>query len=96
MIDAISSNGTAHMSCSTNASRLTGSKVLEHREQRETDRVREQSFVLRIDRIHTAHDRLGHVRAKRHAQLARPQHVQAHSRDMHDGGANQFARIVAM
>ena len=47
---AISSNGTANMSCSTNASARQGQR-LEHDEQREPDRVGQQRLVLGIGAV---------------------------------------------
>ena len=67
---------------------LGGRERLEHHEQRETDRVGQQRFVLGVEPIRAAHDRVGHVHA--HLGLAqghhtprgaRAQHVQAHSSD---------------
>ena len=62
---------------------LGGSQRFEHHEQRETDRVGQQRFVLGVDPVLAAHDRLGHVRVQRllAPRLARAQHVQAHPRD---------------
>jgi hypothetical protein len=56
---------------------LGGSQHFEHHEQRETDGVGEQGFVLGVDRILTAHDRIRHVHSQRllAPQLARAQHV---------------------
>ena len=50
-IGAISSNGTANMSCSTNASRSGGRQRLEHDEQREPDRVGEQRLLLGVGAV---------------------------------------------
>ncbi len=80
---AISSKGTANMSCSTNATRSAGSQCFEHHEQRETDRVGQQRFVLGVDSFFAARDRLGYVRAQGllTPRGARAQHVEAHARD---------------
>ena len=80
---AISSKGTANMSCSTNASRSAGASVSQHHQQREPDRVGQQRFVLRVGTVGAAHDRVGHVRVQRllAPRAARAQHVQAHPGD---------------
>ena len=64
-IGAISSNGTANMSCSTNASRSAGAERLEHHQQREPDRVGQQRLVLGVGPVGAVDDRLGHARAER-------------------------------
>jgi hypothetical protein len=51
---------------------------LEHREERETDRVGQQRFVFRVDLGFAAHDRLGHAQGLLAPGPARAQHVQAH------------------
>jgi hypothetical protein len=55
---------------------LGGSQRLEHHEQRQTDRVGQQRFLLRVDPVLAAPDRLGHVRVQGllSMQLARAQH----------------------
>jgi hypothetical protein len=59
-----------------------GQRVEDH-QQREADRVGEQHFVLGVDPVLAARDRLGHALAERLLTpgRARPQHVQAHPRD---------------
>ena len=82
-IGAISSKGTANMSCSTNASRSAGVERLQHDEQREPDRVGQQRLVLGVGAVGAVDDRLGHVDAQRllAPRVARAQHVQADARD---------------
>jgi hypothetical protein len=60
-----------------------GSQCFEHHQQRETNRVGEYRFALRVEAILAAHDRLGQVRIQRFLapRLARAQHVQTHARD---------------
>ena len=61
---------------------LGGSQRIEDHEQRGTDRVGQERFVLGIDLL-AAQDRLGHVRAEGllAPRRARAQHVEAHPRD---------------
>jgi hypothetical protein len=56
--------GQGEMSCSTNASRLDGLR-LEHDEQRQADRVRQQRLVLGVDPVGAVDDRVRHVDAER-------------------------------
>jgi hypothetical protein len=79
---AISSNGTANMSCSTRRGVLRRQPV-EHDEHREPDRIREERFLLGA-----APARAGRDRRRREwgegllaPRMARPQHVEAHTRD---------------
>jgi hypothetical protein len=62
---------------------LRGSERLEHHEERETDRVGLQRFLLGVNPVRPARNRLRHVRGQRllAPRLPRPQHVEAHSRD---------------
>jgi hypothetical protein len=62
---------------------LGGSELFEHHEQCETDRFGQQRFVLCVDPVLAAHDRLGRMRAQGllAPRLARAQHVQAHPRN---------------
>ena len=43
---------------------LSGSQHVQDHEQRGTDRVGQQRFVLGIAHVHATHDRLGPVRAQ--------------------------------
>jgi len=56
---------------------------VEDYEQRETDRVGQQRFLLRVDPILPAHDRAGYMDAQGllASRLAQTQHVKAHPRD---------------
>ena len=58
---AISSNGIANMSWSTNASRSGGRQRLEHHQQRQRDRVGQLGLVRRI--AGGDHDRIGDARS---------------------------------
>ena len=56
---------------------------VEHDEQREPDRIREERFLLGAAPARAGRDRLRRVRGERllAPRLARPQHVEAHARD---------------
>ena len=56
---------------------------VEHDEQREPDRIREERFLLGAAPARAGRDRLRRVRGERllAPRLARPQHVHAHARD---------------
>ena len=79
---AISSNGTANMSCSTNASRSAGVERLQHHQQREPDRVGEHRLLLRVGRL-AARRRPGRARARSsgpRAATARERSMSRHTR----------------
>ena len=80
---AISSKGTANMSCSTNASRSAGVSVSSTTSSARPTESASSGLVLGIDGVVAEHDRVGHVRAERvlAPRLARAQHVEAHPRD---------------
>ena len=74
-IGAISSNGTANMSCSTKASRSAGVSVSRTTSRARPDRVGQQRLVLRVGAVGPVHDRIGQVHVERllAAHLARAQ-----------------------
>ncbi len=86
------------MSCSTKASRSAGVSRVEHDEQREPDRVREERFLLGAASARARRDRLGRVRGQRllAPRLARPQHVEAHARDDRRQPAAEVVDLLAI
>ena len=58
---------------------LGGGQGFEHHQQRETDRVSQQGFVLGVGPVLATRNRVGHVRAQWFLapRLARAEHVQA-------------------
>jgi hypothetical protein len=61
---AISSKGTAHV-VQHEREPLGGGQRVEDHQQRETDRVGQQRFMLGIDPVRAADDRVGQVHAHR-------------------------------
>jgi hypothetical protein len=83
MIGAISSNGTANMSCSTKARRSAGvSRSSTTSSASPTESARSASCSGLLPRV-LVRDRLRRVRGERllTSRLPRPQHVEAHARD---------------
>ena len=97
-IGPICSNGTAKMSCSTNASRSVGERGVQHHEQCQSHRVVQQRLLLGIGPARPAEDRIRHMHVERvlAAHRAGAQHVQTHPRD--DGGqpAAQVANVAGV
>ena len=83
MIAAISSNGTANMSCRTKASRSAGVSVSSTMSKCNADRVGEQRLVLGIAAISGVDDRVRHIHLERlfTPRSARAEHVQRHACD---------------
>jgi len=78
---AISSKGTANLSCSTNASRSAGSQPVQDHQQRQADPLGQERLLLGVDLVLAAGDRLGHVRAKRLSRSdPRPRSMSRHTR----------------
>jgi hypothetical protein len=77
---AISSKDTPNRSCSTNASRSSGSSVSSDDQQRHAYRIGEHRLMFRVSLVFTSDDRLGHLISHQllAARLARAQHIQAH------------------
>jgi hypothetical protein len=78
----MSANGTPNTSCRTNASRSAGLRGIEHHEQGQPDRLREQRLVFGVRILTQAHHRVRDM--NRQFLPSRPpgaQHVQAYPPD---------------